>query len=138
MWAMIKYQSIRTILLCNIRSNLFHYSKQPVCYQYWTNPRSNRHLVSIVRLESLSFVNVQYVIVGSLVIIMTTWSKWMVDWLINTTILIQEHCKNGKENSIIRQAGLIFWKNRIINCYHESVWNKQTNKQAIEMLLIND
>ena len=79
-----------------IKSNLLDYSKQSVCYQYWTNPNSNHHLVSIVRLESLSFVNVQYVIVGSLVIIMMMMIE-MNGWLIETAILIQYHCKNNKE-----------------------------------------
>ena len=48
------------------------------------------------------------VIVGSLVIIMTMMIE-MNGWLIETTILIQYHCNNGKENSMIRKEGLIFW-----------------------------
>ena len=60
----------------------------------------------IGRLESLSFVNVQYVIDGSLVI--TIIMIEMNGSTIETTILIQYHCKNGKENSVIRQEGLIF------------------------------
>ena len=100
-----KYQSIRSILMCHyqiqsscvtIKSNLLDYSKQPVCYQYWTNPSSNHPLGMIGRLQSLSFVNVQYVIVGSLVITKTMMIK-MNGWLIETTILIQYYCKNGKE-----------------------------------------
>ena len=79
-----------------IQSSLLESSKQPVCYYYWANPSSNHHLVMIGRLESLSFVNVQYVIVGSLVIIMTMMIE-MYGWLIETTILIQYHCNNGKE-----------------------------------------
>ena len=59
----------------------------------------------IGRLESLSFVNVQYVIVGSLVITMMMMMK-MNGWLIGTTILIQYHCKNGKEKQH-NQAGRI-------------------------------
>ena len=51
-----------------IKSNLLDYSKQLVCYQYWTNPSSNHHLVMIGRLESFSFWNVQYVIVRSLIV----------------------------------------------------------------------
>ena len=111
-----------------IKSNLLDYSKQPVCYQYWTNPNLNHHLGMICRLASLSFVNAQYVIDGSLEITMTMIK--MNGWSIETTILIQYHCKNGKENSIIRQEGLIFDNNRIINWDQESVWNKQTINQS--------
>ena len=78
-----------------IKSNLLDYPKQPVCYQYWTNPNSIHHLGIIGRLESLSFVNVQYVIVGSLVITMMMIE--MTGWLIESTILIQYQGKNGKE-----------------------------------------
>ena len=49
----------------------------------------------IDRLESLSFVNVQYVIDGSLE--KTMMMIEMNGWLIESTILIQYHCKNGKE-----------------------------------------
>ena len=81
----------------------------------------------IGRLESLSFVNVQYVIVGSLVITMMMIE--MNDWSIETTILIQYHCKNGKENIIIRQEGLIFLI-IIESCI--GIKNRfETNKQAI-------
>ena len=73
-----------------IKSNLLDYSKQPVCYQYWANPNSNHHLIMIGRLESLPFVNVQYVIDGSLVIIIMMMIK-MNGWSIETTILIQCH-----------------------------------------------
>ena len=59
----------------------------------------------IGRLESLSFVNVQYVIVGSLVITMMMMIE-MNGRLIETTILIQYHCKNGKEHQH-NQAGRI-------------------------------
>ena len=88
-----------------IISNLLDYPKQLVCYQYWTNPSSYHHLVIIGRLESLSFVNVQYVIVGSLVITMMMMIE-MNGWSIETTILIQNHCKNGKEKQH-NQAGRI-------------------------------
>ena len=50
----------------------------------------------IGRLESLSFVIVQYVIVESSVIIIMIMIE-MYGWLTETTILIQYHCKNGKE-----------------------------------------
>ena len=91
MWIIInKYQYIRTIPLCHYQFNLLDYSKQLVCYQYWTNPNSSHHLVMIGRLESLPFVNVQYVIDGSLVIIMTMMIE-MNGWSIETTILIQCH-----------------------------------------------
>ena len=89
-----------------VKSNLLDYPKQSVCYQYWTNPNSNHPMGMIGRLESLSFVNVQYVIDRSLVI---TVMIEMNCWSIETTILIQYHCNNGKENSIIRQEVLIFW-----------------------------
>ena len=89
----------------------------------------------IGRLESLSFVNVQYVIVGSLVI--TIMMIKMNGWLIETTILIQYHCKNGKENIIISQEGLIFDNHRIMLWDQESVWNKQTNKQSFHRNLPN-
>ena len=55
----------------------------------------------IGRLESLSFVNVQYVIVKSLVITMMI---EMTGRLIETTILIQYHCKNGKEKQHNREG----------------------------------
>ena len=115
-----------------IKFILPHYPKQPVCYQYWTNPYSNHHLIMIGRLESLSFVNAQFVMVGSLVITMMMIIE-MNGWLIETTILIQCHCKNGKENSIIRQVDKYFDNNGIMNCDQESVWNKLTNTQSIEM-----
>ena len=50
----------------------------------------------IGRLESLSFVNVQYVIDGSLEKTMMMMLE-MTGWLIETTIPILYHCKNGKE-----------------------------------------
>ena len=50
----------------------------------------------IGRLEWLSFVNAQYVIDGSLVITMMMMIE-MNGWLTKTTILIQYHCKNGKD-----------------------------------------
>ena len=90
----------------------------------------------IGRLQSLSFVNAQYVIDGSLVII-TMMMIEMNGWLIETTILIQYHCKNGKENIIIRQEGLIFDNHRIMHWDQESVWNKQTNKQSFHRNLPN-
>ena len=128
MWAMIKYNRFEPFHCITMRFILPHYSKQPVCYQYWTNPSSNHHLDMIGRLESLPFVNVQFVMVGSLVIMIE-----MNGWLIETTILIQYYCKNGKENSIIRQVDKYFENNRIMNCDQESVWNKLTNTQSIEM-----
>ena len=88
-----------------IKSNLLDYSKQPVCYQYWTNTSSNHHLGMIGRLEWLSFVIVQYVIDRSLVITMMMMIE-MNGWSIETTILIQYHCKNGKEKQH-NQAGRI-------------------------------
>ena len=90
----------------------------------------------IGRLQSLSFVNAQYVIDGSLVII-TMMMIEMNGWLIETTILIQYHCKNGKENIIISQEGLIFDNHRIMLWDQESVWNKQTNKQSFHRNLPN-
>ena len=90
-----KYQSIRTSPLCHYQIQSSWLLKQPVCYQYWTNPSSNHHLIMIGRLASLSFVNVQYVIDGSLVITMIMIE--MNDWSIETTILIQYQCNNGKE-----------------------------------------
>ena len=82
----------------------------------------------IGRLESLSFVNVQYVMVGSLVITMMMMIK-MNGWLIETTILIQYHCKNGKDKQH-NQADkidiliIIEWWIGIKNRF-------ETNKQAI-------
>ena len=129
MWIIInKYQSIRTIPLCYYQSNLLDYSKQPVCYQYWTNPISNHHLIMIGRLESLPFVIVQYVMVGSLVITMMMMIE-MNGWLIETTILIQYHCKNGKEKQH-NQAGRIDILKIIESCI--GIKNLfETNKQSI-------
>ena len=134
MWAMIKYNRFEPFHCITMRFILPHYSKQPVCYQYWTNPSSNHHLGMIGRLESLPFVIVQYVIVGSLVIIMTMMIE-MYGWLIETTILIQCHCKNGKEHQhdqVGRIDILIIIESwiRIKNLF-------ETNKQSIEMFLIN-
>ena len=81
----------------------------------------------IGRLESLSFVNVRYVIDGSLVITMMMIE--MNGWSIETTILIQYHCKNGKENIIIRQEGLIFLI--IIESWIVTKNRFETNKQSI-------
>ena len=85
-------------------------------------------MVSIGRLEWLSFVNVQYVIVGSLVKIIIMMIE-MTGWLIETTILIQHHCKNGEEKHH-NQAGridiliIIEWWIGIKNRF-------ETNKQSI-------
>ena len=77
-------------------------------------------------------------IVGSLVIISIIIFK-LNGWLIETSILIQHHCKNGKENSIIRQEGLIFDNHRIINWDQESVWNKRTiDRNVSNQWLINE
>ena len=107
MWIITnKCQSIRAIPLCHYQSNLLDYPKQPVCYQYWTNPSSSILWLWLVDWNHchLWMFNM---IVGSLVITMMMIE--MNGWLIKTTILIQYHCKNGKENNIIRQEGLIFW-----------------------------
>ena len=104
-WSSTNINPFEPFHCVTIKSNLLDYSKQPVCYQYWTNPNSNHHLVMIGRLESLPFVNVQYVIVGSLVITMMMMIK-MNGWSIETTILIQYYCKNGKEKQR-NQAGRI-------------------------------
>ena len=117
-----------------IKSNLLDYPKQPVCYQYWTNPNSHHHLGIIGRLESLSFVNVLYVIDGSFIITMMMMIE-MNGWLIGTTILIQYHCKNGKEKQH-NQAGRIDIFIIIESC--NGIKNRfETNKQSIEMFLIN-
>ena len=81
----------------------------------------------IGRLESLSFVNVQYVIVGSLVITMMMMIE-MNGWSIETTILIQNHCKNGKEKQH-NQAGRIDILKIIESCI--GIKNRfETNKQT--------
>ena len=80
----------------------------------------------IGRLESLSFVNVQYVIDGSLV--KTKMMIKMNGWLIETTILIQYHCKNGKEKQH-NQAGRIDILIIIESCI--GIKNRfETNKQS--------
>ena len=116
-----------------IKSNLLDYSKQPVCYQYCTNPSSNHHLVIIGRLESLSFVNVQYVIVGSLVIMIE-----MNGWLTETTILIQYHCKNGieKHHNQAGRTDILIIIESWIGIKNRLETNKQSINQSIEMFLI--
>ena len=80
----------------------------------------------IGRLESLPFVIVQYVMVGSLVITMMMIE--MNGWLIETTILIQYHCKNGKEKQH-NQAGRIDIFIIIESCI--GIKNRfETNKQS--------
>ena len=79
----------------------------------------------IGRLESLSFVNVQYVIDGSLVITMMI---EMTGRLIETTILIQYHCQNGKEKQH-NQAGRTDILMIIESCI--GIKNRfETNKQS--------
>ena len=96
MWIIIQYQSIPTIPLCHfmimimimiIRSKQFPINIEQILVQTY----SNHHLYIIIigRLDS-SFVNVQYVIIGSLVIIIMMIEN--NDWLIETTIIIQYHC----------------------------------------------
>ena len=92
----IKYLSIRTIPLCHYQIQSSWLFEATSFQSLLNNPRSNHYLVMIGRLLSSSFVNVQYMIVGSLVI------KSIVifevnGWLIETTILIQYHCKNKSE-----------------------------------------
>ena len=114
-----------------IKSNLLDYSKQPVCYQYWTNPSSNHHLVMIGRLQSSSFVNVQYVIVGSLVITMMMMIE-MNGWLIETTILIPYQCKNGKEkhHNQADKIDILIIIESWIGIKNRFETNKQTNTQS--------
>lgn len=66
---------------------------------------SNYHLVIIGRLESLSFVIVQYVIDRSLIVIIIMLE--MNARLTETTILILYHCFNNIEKQHY-QRGLIF------------------------------
>ena len=85
------------------------------------------------RLESRSFVIVQYVIVGSLVI--TIIMIEMIGWLTKTTILIQYHCKNGKEkqhNQADRNDILIIMESCI------GIKNRfETNKQSFHRNVLN-
>ena len=86
------------------------------------------------RLESLSFVNVQYVIVGSLVITMIMIE--MIGWLTKTTILIQYHCKNNKEKHQHNQARRIDILIRIESGIGIKTRFK-TNKQSINQNVPN-
>ena len=109
MWIIIQYQSIPTIPLCHyqiqsyyswwlwlwmiIRSKQFPINIEQILVQTYSNHHLYIIIIIIGRLDS-SFVNVQYVIIGSLVII-TIMMIMMIennDWLIETTIIIQYHC----------------------------------------------
>ena len=136
MWIIInKYQSIHSIPLCHyqIQSSSSWLFEATVCNQYWTNPSSNHHLVIVRRLVLLSFVNVLFVNVGSLVIIWLWWSKCMVDWYINpNTVSLykgseQYQYQAGRIDIVIIIESWIVIKNRFV-----------TNKQSIEVFLIND
>ena len=82
---------ILLFMIMIIRSKQFPINIEQILVQTY----SNHHLYIIIiiiigRLDS-SFVNVQYVIIGSLVIIIMIMIE-NNDWLIETTIIIQYHC----------------------------------------------
>ena len=80
------------IMIMIIRSKQFPINIEQILVQTYSNHHLYIIIIIIGRLDS-SFVNVQYVIIGSLVIIiMIENNDWLIDWLIETTIIIEYHC----------------------------------------------
>ena len=133
----IKYRSIRTIPLCHYQFHSSWLSEAISLLSILNNPRSNHYLVMIGRLQPSSFVNVQYMIVGSLVIKSIIIIFELNGWLIETTILIQYHCKNRNEKQHY-QADRTDILIIIESCMGSRIGLKQTNNHSIQMFLIND
>ena len=135
----IKYQSIRTIPLCHYQIQSSWLFEVTSLLSLLNNPNSNHYLAIIGRLQSSSFVNAQQMIDGSLVIKSIVIFE-MNGWLIETSILIQHHCKNGNEKQY-NQAGRIDILIIIESCIvikNRFETNKQSFHRSIEMFWIND
>ena len=78
------------MIIMIIRSKQFPINIEQILVQTYSNHHLYIIIIIIGRLDS-SFVNVQYVIIGSLVIMIMMMIE-NNDWLIETTIIIEYHC----------------------------------------------